>query len=109
MKRLLAVLCAVAVVAAAMLAIPALGATRSVSLRDNVFSPRSLTVRKGTTVRFVWRGKNQHNVRVTSGPSRFASSVKTRGSFSRRLTRRGTYRILCSIHAPRMRMTIRVR
>ena len=107
MKRLLAVLAAVAIVAAAF-AIPALAATRTVSLRDNVFSPRSLTVRKGTTVRFVWRGRNPHNV-VSRGAARFRSSVKTRGSYRRRLNRRGTYRIVCSIHAPRMRMTIRVR
>ena len=107
MKRLLAVLAAVAVVAA-VFAIPALAATRTVSLRDNVFSPRTLTVRKGTTVRFVWRGRNPHNV-VSRGAGRFRSAVKTRGSYRRRLNRRGTYRIVCTIHAPRMRMTIRVR
>jgi plastocyanin len=110
MKRLLAVLCAVALVAAAFVTIPALGATRSVSLRDNYFAPRSLTVRRGTIVKFVWRGKNLHNIRTTSAPrgGRFQVAPKTRGSYRKRFTRRGTYRLLCSIHAPRMRMTLRV-
>ena len=110
MKRLLAVLCVVALVAAAFATIPALAATKRVTVRDNVFRPTSLTVRRGTIVRWVWRGRNPHNVRTRPGsPLRFASTIKRRGSYSKRLTRRGTYRIICTIHAPRMRMTIRVR
>jgi plastocyanin len=112
MKRLIAVLAAVAVTAAAFLAIPAFGATRSVSLRDNVFSPRTLTVRRGDTVKFTWRGRNPHNITTTSRPRgapRITAGVKTRGTYRKRLTRRGTYRLLCTIHQPTMRMTIRVR
>jgi plastocyanin len=112
MKRLIAVLAAVSVTAAAFLAIPAFGATRSVSLRDNVFSPRTLTVRRGDTVKFTWRGSNPHNIRTTSRPrgaSAITAPVKESGTYRKRLTRRGTYRLLCTIHAPSMRMTIRVR
>ena len=43
MKRLIAVLTAVAVVAG-LTAIPALAATKTVRLRDNVFAPRSITM-----------------------------------------------------------------
>ncbi len=112
MKRLIAVLAAAAVTAAAFLAIPAFGATRSVSLRDNVFSPRTLNARSGDTIRFVWRGDNPHNIRTTSRPrgaSRITVAPKRSGTYRKRLTRRGTYRLLCTIHAPSMRMTIRVR
>ena len=109
MKRLIAVLAAVAVAGAALMAIPAFGATKSVSVRDNVFSPRTLTVKRGTTLRFVWRGSNPHNVVVTRGPVRFRSTTKSRGSYRKRVTRRGTYRIICTIHQPNMRMTLRVR
>jgi plastocyanin len=107
MKRIIAVLTVLAVTAA-VLAIPALARTRSVSVRDNVFNPRSLTIKRNDTVRWVWRGENRHNV-VARGPVRFRSTVKTRGTYRKRFTRRGTYRLVCTIHAPDMRMTIRVR
>ena len=107
MKRLIAVLTAVAVVAAVM-AIPALAATKNVSLRDNKFGPTSLRVKRGTTVKFTWRGRNPHNVVVTRGPVKFRSSVKSKGTYSKRVTRRGTYRIVCTIHAPSMKMTLKV-
>jgi plastocyanin len=108
MKRLIAVLTAVAVVGAIM-AIPALAATKSVSVKDNVFGPKTLTVKRGTTVKFVWRGKNLHNVIVSRGPVRFRSTTKKKGSYSKRVTRRGTYRLICSVHQPSMKMTLRVR
>jgi plastocyanin len=109
MKKLLAVLAAVCVTGAAMFAIPAFGATRSVSVRDSFFSPKSITVKRGTTVRWAWRGTRlPHNVNAFRGPQRFKSALKRRGSYSKRLTRRGLYRIRCDIH-PGMRMAVRVR
>jgi len=88
---------------------PALaGATRTVSVRDNVFRPWSLSARAGDTVVWRWAGRAPHNVRVQSGPQRFGSQIQTRGSYRRTVRRRGTYRIVCTIH-PGMRMTLRVR
>jgi plastocyanin len=107
MKKLLAVGCALALVAAA-LAVPALGATKSIALRDTFFSPKSVTVSKGTTVKWVWRGKLAHNVTVKSGPVKFHSRTITNGSFSKRLTKAGTYRIVCTIH-PGMNLTLKVK
>ena len=109
MKKLVAAGTTVAVAAGAV-AVPTFGAsTRTVSVKDNVFAPTSVTVRRGTTVKWLWRGKNPHNVKVLRGPVKFTSPVKTKGSYSRRLTRTGTYRIVCTIHAPAMKMTLRVR
>jgi len=48
------------------------------------------------------------NVAVTKGPVKFHSSYKTSGTFSRKLTRTGTYTVVCSIHQPDMRMKLRV-
>jgi plastocyanin len=108
MKKKLSILAA-AVVAAALLATGALAATtKSVTVGDTFFRAKSLTVSKGTTIRWVWRGKLPHDVKVKSGPSKFHSSVKLKGTYSRRLTRAGTYRIYCTIH-PNMTQTIRVR
>jgi plastocyanin len=90
------------------LALPALAGTTSVSVKDNFFSKTSLTVRKGTTVRWVWRGHAPHNVTVTRGPVKFHSANKVRGSYSKKLTRAGTYTLVCTIHSG-MRMKLRVR
>ncbi len=108
-KRLIALL-VVAVVAGA-LAIPALAATRTVRVGDDYFVSRSthtVTVKRGTLVRWRWVGDNLHNVRVTRGPVRFRSTLKRSGTYSRRMRRVGRYRIICDVHAPEMRMTLRV-
>jgi plastocyanin len=97
-----------ALVIALVAAAPAAARTRNVKVGDNFFRARSITVHKGTIVRWNWIGTNAHDVAVRRGPRRFHSAVKTRGHFSRRLRRRGTYKIVCRIHAPRMRMRIRV-
>jgi plastocyanin len=108
MKKLAAA--AAAAVAAGALAVPTFGAaTKTVNVRDNRFDPASLTVTAGTTVKWVWKGKAPHNVKVTKGPATFASTTQTKGSFSKKLTKKGTYSILCTIHAPNMKMTVRVK
>jgi len=108
-KLIIAMLIAVA---SAVLATQALAATRSVKVGDDYFvrkgSVPTVTVSKGTTVTWRWAGKDLHNVTVTKGPARFRSSFKSSGSFSKRLTRTGTYTIVCSIHQPDMKMKLRV-
>jgi plastocyanin len=107
MKKSIAGVAAVA--AAGALAVPALAATKSVQVKDNKFVANSITVKKGTTVKWVWKGEAPHDVAVTKGPAKFKSSVKTSGSFSKKLTKKGTYSIVCTIHAPGMKMTIKVK
>ena len=87
----------------AILAAQALAASsRTVKVGDNYFVRASgvptVTVRKGTTVTWRFTGRNVHTVVVSSGPSKFRSSAKSSGTFKRKLTRAGTYRIFCSIH-----------
>jgi plastocyanin len=62
----------------------------------------------GTTVTWRWASRQSHNVLVDSGPQRFSSAMRSRGTFAHRFTRAGTYKIVCSLHAPGMRMTVRV-
>ena len=107
-KLLLAVL----VLASAVLAAPALAATRTVNVGDDYFlrngTPPTVNVKKGTRVTWKWVGRDLHNVAVTSGPVKFRSSYKRRGTYSRVVRRAGTYRIVCTIHRPDMRMTLKV-
>jgi plastocyanin len=97
--------------AATALVLPAsaVAATKSVAVKDNFFSKKSLTVSKGTNVRWRWAGHAPHDVTVVKGPQKFRSSVKTKGSFSHKFTKKGTYKLVCTIHAPNMKMTVKVR
>jgi plastocyanin len=108
MKKLIAAGAATALAAGA-LAIPAFAATKTVQVKDNKFVASSITVSKGTSVKWVWKGKAPHNVKVTKGPAKFSSTTQVKGSFTKKLTKKGTYSILCTIHAPGMKMTIKVK
>ncbi len=105
-KRLLVL--PVAVAAALGVAVVPAGATNTIKLKDDFFSPKSATVSKGSTVTFRWAGRAPHNVTVVKGPVKFHSSTKTSGSYEKKLTRAGTYKLTCTIH-PGMNLTLRVR
>jgi plastocyanin len=110
MQRASIVISAIAaVVVSAAVAVSAFAATKTVAVKDDVFAPTSISVRKGTTVKWVWNGKAPHNVTVTSGPTKFHSPTQKKGSYSKKLTKKGTYKLVCTIHAPRMAMTVKVR
>ena len=111
MKRLLAAVTVTVIAAAA--AIPAFAGTKSVKIGDNYFVTRSnnatVTISKGSSLKFLWRGHAPHNVVKRKGPgARFASPVKTSGSYTHRFTRGGTYTIVCTIHSG-MKLTVKVR
>jgi plastocyanin len=97
------------VLAVTLTATVAMASTRSVAVRKSgsryLFSPRSLSIRSGDTVRWSWRGSVAHNV---AGPG-FRSRTATRLTYSRTFRRRGTFRVICQIHVGQgQRMTIRV-
>jgi plastocyanin len=87
---------------------PAAGAESVVRIVDDAFRPKKLTVSRGTKVVWRWTGEHAHNVTVDSGPVLFHSTTKRDGTFKRRMWRRGTYRIVCTIHMPDQRMTLKV-
>jgi plastocyanin len=101
---------AAALVAAAVAASPA----KQVKVGDDYYGPTQLTVRHGTTVKWVWLAENgnSHDVKLKSGPKgvkRFHSaSAATDYSYSRKLTKPGTYKIVCTLHQD-MKMTITVK
>jgi plastocyanin len=95
-------------VTAAALAIPSAGnasAEETVKVKDFAFSPASLTVRHGTKVTWKFQDSTKHNVTVKKGPAKFHSSDIRRGKYSHKLTKPGTYKLICSIH-PDMHQTI---
>jgi len=107
MKRVIVLLLAASLAVVALQALPSFAATRSVTVGDNFFRPTTLTVSKGTTVKWVWRGSSVHNVTRSRGPAFAKCSNRTSGSCSRTLRRAGTYRLLCTIHGFRMKVVVR--
>jgi plastocyanin len=86
----------------------ALAATKTVRIGNNFFRAKAVSIHRGT--RLTWRWSTHgvtHNVTVRSGPQRFRSGNRRRGTFSHTFTKRGTYKIVCTIHSS-MRMTVRV-
>ena len=81
---------------------------KPVKVNDHAFSVRTLTIQRGTRVRWNWVGVLLHNVTVKSGPSKFHSATQVSGSFSHVFRRRGTYRLYCTLHTF-MKMTVIVR
>ncbi len=84
------------------LASVAMAATRSVKVGDDYYVRASgvpkVTVSKGTTVKWSFRGSNPHSVTVSKGPRKFDSGVRSGGSYKKKVTRSGTYTIYCTVH-----------
>ncbi|MEV4422400.1 plastocyanin/azurin family copper-binding protein [Patulibacter sp. NPDC049589] len=95
----------------AVLAVPGsdAAATKTVEVDDFHFSPASVTVKRNTTVKWIWVGKAEHDVEVVKGPKDFHSKVMTTGSYTKKFTKKGTYRIDCSIHSSIMKMVVKVK
>src|SRR4029453_7432980 len=75
--------------------------TKSVSVRDDVFSPKRVAVGRNGKVVWRWKGGNAHNVKfrsVPKGASKRGSNLQSSGRFARTFSKRGTYRYVCTIH-----------
>lgn len=107
-------LLAAALVAAALATTPA-GASggATVLVTDNAFlrgvQRPQVRIDRGATVTWAWRSRQSHGVSASSGPERFNSRIRNAGVFRHRFARAGTYRIVCPLHAPGMKMTVVVR
>lgn len=104
------ILAVCAVCAAAVGSQAAAGASgRTVTLKDIAFTPKKLSVPRGTTVTFRWRDDTTtHNV-TSTGSKRFKTIAnRSTGSRSRTFARAGVYRYACTLH-PGMTGQISVR
>ena len=102
MRKLLAVPLAVGALVVLMV-VPAQSAT-TVSVKDNFFSPKGVTIKKGGSVTWKWAGRTVHNVTFRSTHSK----TQTKGSFSVKFKNKGTFAYRCTIH-PGMVGAIRVK
>lgn len=96
---------------AAVVAVPALAATRTVKIGDNYFIKKgggTVTVKKGTKVKWLWTGKAPHTV-TGLGAGKFINSGKPKktGSYILTTRKKGTFKIICTIHNGQ-KMTLKV-
>ncbi len=88
-------------------------AIRTVKVADDLYSPKRLKVVEGTRVKWVWSSDSagRHDVYVYERPKgsrSFHSPPATAPfSFTRKLRKPGTYKVLCTLHED-MRMRIDV-
>ena len=106
MRKLISLLAVAALSVGLVLSSVAFGATKTVKVKGLTFSPKTLKVKKGTTVRWTWStGGVPHNVQGKGFKSKTAAKV----TFRKKFTKAGTYRYVCTIHkAQKMTGTIRV-
>lgn len=83
----------------------------TITVDDDFFSPTSKTIPSGTKVKFNWIGSDKHDVVKKKGPGpRFDSgTTDAQGvNFTTKLKKRGTYRIICTVHPEDMKLKLKV-
>jgi len=85
---------------------PPVPVTKKVAVKDNYFKPKKVTLAVGDKVTWKWEGYAIHDVTVAKGPQKFASKQQSSGTFTRKIKKPGTYKIVCTIH-PGMGMTLK--
>jgi hypothetical protein len=87
-----------------------LGRRGTIDVGDLFFRHRNVSVRRGTILRWLFEGRQIHNVTVANGPRGFASRNLPSGySFRKKLRTPGTYRLFCALHPVSMTGTVKVR
>lgn len=107
MRKLFVMAVSVAAIAAPAVPVALGAATRHVKICDCLaFQPHKLKVRKGTRVVWRWGGALRHNVTVVSGPQKFHSPTMSSGTYSHVFKKKGTYKLICTIHGFKLTVTV---
>lgn len=102
--RKLTVLLAVVATVAAVFAVQALAATKTVKWK--VGTKTTVRIAKGGTVKWVWSDGQLHDVKGRGFRSHVLSGKGK--SYSHRFTRRGSFTIICEIHPTSMKTVVKV-
>lgn len=70
----------------------------TVTMQNIAFSPTSVTVKKGETVKWVNKDTVAHNVTATKGATFKSSTFGQGGSFTWKAAKAGTVEYFCTIH-----------
>jgi plastocyanin len=105
-RKLVSLLAVAALSVGLVLSSVAFGATKKVGVKGLAFTPKTLSVKKGTTVKWSWNtGGVPHNL-VGKG---FKSKISAKATLTHKFTKAGTYKYVCTLHkAQGMTGTIKV-
>ncbi len=81
------------------------GTPNSISVRDNYFTPATISVKAGSTVTWTWAGRNDHSVTFSDGTT---STTQSSGVYSRTFPTAGTYNYHCAVHGASMSASVTV-
>ena len=95
MRKLIALLAVCALTGGLVLSAVAFGATKKVGVKGLTFSPKKITVTKGTTVVWHWKGPVPHQLK---GKGFSTGAPKTNVTYRHKFTKKGTYKYVCQIH-----------
>ena len=92
---------------AAVFAVPAIAATRNLTLKDDYFPKGKVTVKKNTTVIWDWKTDDEHTVTEISG--KWGSKQTDDGHFKHKFKKKGKFTVYCLVHPTVMRQKIVVK
>jgi len=113
-KRGTFTLIAIATVAAtvALAAVAQAAPAATITVGNNFLSPTSKTIDAGTKLRFKWLGGESHHIVKTKGPGgdiKSPATSKKGVNLAEVLSKRGTYRFICTFHPTEMKLKVVVR
>ena len=103
MRKLTALFAASVVAIAAFFAVQAFAAT---SVSWKVGTKKTVSIKRGGTVKWVWSDNQTHNVK---GPGFTSKLSSMKGfTFSHKFGKKGTFTIVCGIHGSSMKTKVKV-
>jgi plastocyanin len=103
MRKLIVIL-AVAALLAAVGAVSAFGASKTV--KWHVPTSSTMKISKGGSVKWVWTDGAPHNVK---GPGFKSKTVAKKGTtYSHTFKSKGTFKVICQVHPTTMKTTVKV-
>jgi plastocyanin len=101
--RKVTTLIAVIAVAAAVFAVQALAAT---SVAWKIGANKTVNIKKGGTVKWVWSDGQPHDVK---GPGFTSKTSSKKGfAYSHTFNKKGTFKIICQVHPTSMKTIVKV-
>lgn len=84
----------------------------TITVGNNFLAPGSKTIDAGTKLRFKWLGGERHHIVKTKGPGgdiKSPATSKKGVNLAKVLSKRGTYRFICTFHPTEMKAKVVVR
>jgi plastocyanin len=94
------------VIASLLAAVAATAAFAATSVSWKVGTSKTVKIKKGGTVKWIWADGQPHNVK---GPGFVSKTLTGKGkTYSHRFRKKGTFKIICQVHPTSMKTVVKV-